>query len=42
VFMWGDPIRVANDADRAVLESKRKELEQQLRTITEKADHYWE
>jgi lysophospholipid acyltransferase (LPLAT)-like uncharacterized protein len=42
VFVWGDPIRVPKDADRAVLESKRNELEQQLRNITERADHYWE
>lgn len=42
VFIWGDPIRVPKDADRAVLENKRNELEQKLRTITERADQDWE
>ncbi|MBI3812212.1 MAG: hypothetical protein HY283_08420 [Nitrospirae bacterium] len=42
VFIWGDPVRVSKDADRAGLEQKRNELEHQLRTLTEKADRYWE
>ncbi|HEY5595425.1 MAG TPA: hypothetical protein VIL61_09795 [Nitrospiria bacterium] len=42
VFIWGDPVWVQRDADRALLECKRIEFEQQLRTITEKADRYWE
>jgi len=42
VFIWGEPIRVAEDADRAGLERQRESLEQQLRTITERADHYWD
>ncbi|HTN43406.1 MAG TPA: hypothetical protein VMN77_06380 [Nitrospiria bacterium] len=31
-----------DDADREMLEEKRKELEKRLQDITEKADQIWE
>lgn len=42
VFVWGDPIWVPEDADRATLERKRKELEDRLQAITERADRFWD
>ena len=42
VYVWGEPVRVPRDADRAVLESKRRELESRLRTVNEQAELFWE
>jgi hypothetical protein len=42
VFIFGDPVWVPTDAGREVLEGKRKELEERLQDITERADRFWE
>ena len=42
VYIWGDPIGVPADADRAVLDGKRREVESRLQTLTEQADSFWE
>ena len=41
VFIWGEPIEVAQDGDRAHLEEKRILLENRLKELTERADHYF-
>ena len=38
VFIWGEPVRVARDADAAVQEAARKLLEERLNAITAAAD----
>jgi lysophospholipid acyltransferase (LPLAT)-like uncharacterized protein len=42
VFIWGEPIHVDLNGDRAHLEEKRLLLEDRLNEITEQADHYFE
>ncbi len=42
VFIWGEPVRVDQNGDRAHLEEKRILLENRLNELTEKADHYFE
>jgi lysophospholipid acyltransferase (LPLAT)-like uncharacterized protein len=42
VFIWGEPVYVDSDGDRASLEEKRLLLEQRLNQLTEMADHYFE
>jgi len=42
VFIWGEPIWVPKESGRDELEQKRKELEERLCDLTEKADHFWE
>jgi len=39
--MFGGPVIVPRDADDAVMETKRKELEDSMRDITARADGYW-
>ena len=41
VFIWGEPIYVDQDGDRAHLEGKRILLENRLNELTQKADHYF-
>jgi len=41
VFIWGEPIHVNPDGDRAHLEEKRFLLECRLNELMEKADHYF-
>ena len=38
VFLWGDPIYVPRDADRAMLESKRLEVEAAMNALADRAD----
>ena len=38
IFLWGDPVNVPNDADEAVMESRRIELENSLIELTGRAD----
>ncbi len=38
VFIWGEPIRVARDADEAALELARRQVEDALNQITWEAD----
>jgi hypothetical protein len=38
IYLWGEPIYVARDADEAALEAARLELEQSLNALTEAAD----
>lgn len=42
VFIWGEPIHVDLNGDRAHLEEKRSLLENRLNELTEKADHYFD
>ena len=42
VFIWGEPIYVNQHEDRAHLEEKRILLENRLKELTERADHYFE
>ena len=42
MFIFGRPVEVARDADKATMEQKRQELEDIMREITERADRYWE
>ena len=42
VFIWGEPIQVNPNEDRAHLEEKRLLLEKQLNELTERADHYFD
>jgi lysophospholipid acyltransferase (LPLAT)-like uncharacterized protein len=42
VFIWGAPIEVDRNEDRAHLEEKRILLENRLNELTERADHYFE
>ena len=42
VFIWGEPVYVDRNGDRAHLEEKRTLLENRLNELTEKADHYFE
>lgn len=42
VFIWGEPIQVNPNGDRAHVEEKRVLLENRLNEITEQADHYFE
>ena len=42
VFIWGEPIQVDPQGDRAHLEEKRLLLENRLNEITEQADHYFD
>jgi lysophospholipid acyltransferase (LPLAT)-like uncharacterized protein len=41
VFIWGAPIVVEQNGDRAHLEEKRILLENRLNELTERADHYF-
>jgi len=41
VFIWGEPIYVDKDADKDELETKRLELENELKRITNQADNYF-
>ena len=41
VFIWGEPIEVDQNGDRAYLEEKRILLENRLNELTDKADHYF-
>ena len=38
VFLWGDPIEVPRDADAAMLEAKRTEVEDAMNALTDRAD----
>lgn len=38
VFLWGDPIHVPRDADAAMLEAKRLEVERAMNALTARAD----
>ena len=38
IYLWGEPIYVARDANEAALEAARLELEQSLNALTEAAD----
>jgi lysophospholipid acyltransferase (LPLAT)-like uncharacterized protein len=40
IFIWGEPIRVARDADAAAQEAARKLLEERLNAITVAADRH--
>ena len=42
VFIWGEPIYVDSNGDRAHLEEKRLLLERRLNELTERADHYFD
>jgi lysophospholipid acyltransferase (LPLAT)-like uncharacterized protein len=42
VFIWGEPIEVDRNGDRAHLEEKRILLENRLNELTERADHYFD
>ncbi len=42
VFIWGEPVYVDPDGDRAHLEEKRLLLGQRLNELTERADRYFE
>jgi len=42
VFIWGTPMVVEQNGDRAHLEEKRILLENRLNEMTERADHYFE
>ena len=41
MFVFGRPVHVPRDADKDVMEDKRRELETEMRAITERADGYW-
>ena len=38
VFLWGDPVEVPRDADAAMLEAKRIEVEDAMNALTDRAD----
>jgi lysophospholipid acyltransferase (LPLAT)-like uncharacterized protein len=38
VFLWGNPIEVPRDADAAMLEAKRVEVEDAMNTLADRAD----
>ena len=42
VFIWGEPIYVDPNGDRAHLEERRILLEKRLNELTERADHYFD
>jgi lysophospholipid acyltransferase (LPLAT)-like uncharacterized protein len=42
VFIWGEPITVDPNGDRAHLEERRALLEKRLNELTERADHYFD
>ncbi|MGK7345690.1 MAG: lysophospholipid acyltransferase family protein [Candidatus Nitrospinota bacterium M3_3B_026] len=42
VVIYGEPVRVRRDADSAALEKTRAELEAAMRSMTERADSYFE
>jgi lysophospholipid acyltransferase (LPLAT)-like uncharacterized protein len=42
VFIWGEPIYINKNGDRAHLEEKRTLLEDRLNELTERADHYFD
>jgi lysophospholipid acyltransferase (LPLAT)-like uncharacterized protein len=42
VFIWGEPIVVDPNGDRAHLEERRALLEKRLNELTERADHYFD
>ena len=42
VFIWGEPIHVDPDGDRAHVEERRIFLETRLNELTERADHYFD
>jgi len=42
VFIWGEPIIVDPNGDRAHLEGRRALLEKRLNDLTERADHYFD
>jgi hypothetical protein len=41
VFIWGEPIEVDRDGDRAYLEERRILLENRLNELTEQADQFF-
>jgi lysophospholipid acyltransferase (LPLAT)-like uncharacterized protein len=42
VFIWGEPIAVDPNGDRAHFEERRALLEKRLNELTERADHYFD
>jgi len=42
VFVWGEPVYVDSQGDRAHLEEKRTLLEKRLNALTEQADHHFD
>jgi len=42
VFIWGEPVFVDPNGDRAHLEEKKILLEKRLNELTEEADHYFD
>ena len=42
VFIWGEPIHVDRNGDRAHVEERRILLETRLNELTERADHYFD
>jgi lysophospholipid acyltransferase (LPLAT)-like uncharacterized protein len=42
VFIWGEPVYVDPEGDRAYIEGKRLLLERRLNELTEEADHYFD
>ena len=42
VFIWGEPVKVDQNGDRAHLEEKRILLENRLNELTQRADHYFD
>ena len=42
VFVWGQPIRVPRNADAALREQKRRDLERELTRITDVAERYFD
>jgi len=42
VFIWGEPIHVDANGDRAYFEERRTLLETRLNELTERADHYFD
>jgi lysophospholipid acyltransferase (LPLAT)-like uncharacterized protein len=42
VFIWGEPVHVDSNGDRAYMEERRTLLETRLNELTEIADHYFD
>jgi lysophospholipid acyltransferase (LPLAT)-like uncharacterized protein len=42
VFIWGEPVHVDSNGDRAHMEERRALLETRLNELTQKADHYFD
>jgi len=42
IFIWGEPVYVDRNGDRAHIEEKRLLLERRLNELTERADHYFD